>query len=201
MTLPLYRIYEIYEKYFTNASNYLIGMTIYHLEIIFLLGYLGLNLNTHVWLPMITPDKAGDINFLNYHVGFNALSIWWTLAILVIDFTFLYIIKHEIKNYEITHYKRLLPTIFNYNITLNKKEIIIIECIIFYLSIGNPIMRGALYSLSFNTIQIYIVYRILFTNYFGQYLKPIFIFACYFSILYLIAQPIYELIRLKILIG
>jgi len=200
MTNYIYLLSKYYEKYLTKDSYYLIAMTIYHVEILLFITLLGIEYNTHTFLPMITPNHAGGLDFLNYHFSLsNFNAIFYTILILIVDFAFLFIIKKELKHYENTHHTKLSYVLWNCDfLNLTTKKIIIIELLVFYLSIGNPFMRASLYFLSFNTIQIYVIYRIIFKL---KIFNPIFILGAYISIIQLFVYPFWVLLWLKIKIG
>jgi hypothetical protein len=203
----IYKLFNLYDKYCSKDYFYLILMSVYHLEILFFVTLLGFDFQVHTFLPMITPDKiygaTGSLNtILNYNFSLsNPYAIMLTITILLIDFIFLYIIKSEIKQHEKTHYTKVLPKIpfINYQTSLNYKEIFFIESLVLYMSIGNPIMRAMLYFMSLNTIQIYIIYRVIFR--YITPLKPLFIIGAYISIVKLLIQPIWLVVVTKLTLG
>lgn len=192
--ITFYKISKWYERFFSKEMFYLYAMTVYHIQILLFVTFLGVAYeNTKTFLPMILPDKAGGLTFLNYSFSitdFNAL--FFTFVILVVDFAFLFIVQKEIVNYEKKHNK--LP------FTLTTNKIIIIEVLVLWLSMGNPFMRAGLYFISFNTIQIYVTYRIIFPISkvipFCSIIPALFILNAYVAILKLGMYPLIEVWRI-----
>jgi len=184
--MSLYFLFKLYEKLFSKDYFYLIAMTIYHIEILIIVTFLGITIDTNTPMPMILPNQANELTFLNYQFSLsNFNAIFFTFMILLVDFLFLFIIQKEIRNHEEKNHMK-----FPFKLTTGR--IFIIEIIVFYLSIGNPFMRAVLYFLSFSTIQIFFIYRILFNiPFFKLFFKPLFILGAYLAIMKLTLYSIY----------
>jgi hypothetical protein len=65
-------------------------------------------------------------------------------------------------------------------------------------SIGHPMLRACLYFMSFNTMQIYGVYRVIFKL---KFLNPIIILGVYIAIISLFLYPFWVLFKLYYTIG
>jgi hypothetical protein len=181
-----YKLFGLYDKYLSKDYYYLILMTLYHLEILFFAA-IGIEVSSHTFLPMISSSHASSLSILNYQFSFSSFNaIFFTIVILIVDFAFLFIIKKEIKHYEQTRQAR-----FPFQLTTMK--VIIIEIIVLLLSVGHPTLRAALYFMSFNTIQIYIIYRVIFRL---KIFNPVIILGVYIAIIELILYPIWTILRL-----
>jgi len=192
--MRLAKIFNIYDKYYKKSIYYIYAMTVYHFEIIlFLMLFPTITFNLNTFIPLVFSKGIEDFAFLNYQIGFNFNTIFYSSLILLADFAFLFIIKNEIHKQELKYGVK-------YWYALDKKRIFFIECIIFYLSLGNPYIRETLYFLSLNTIQIYVIYRIFIAK-IDKWLDIkichfIFTTGAYLSILMLPYTVIETLIRL-----
>jgi hypothetical protein len=182
----IFKLNNLYDKYLSKDYYYLILMTIYHIEILFF-AYLGIETTTHTFLPMISSSHANSLSILNYQFSFSSFNaIFFTLVILILDFSFLLIIKKEIK-----HYEDIRQTNFWFKLTTFR--IVIIEVIVLLMSMGHPTLRASLYFLSFNTFQIYFIYRLLFKL---KIFNPVIIAGVYIAIIELLLYPIWTILKL-----
>jgi hypothetical protein len=182
----VYKLLGLYDKYLSKDYYYLILMTLYHLEILFFAA-IGIEVSSHTFLPMISSSHANSLSILNYQFSFSSFNaIFFTIVILIVDFAFLFIIKKEIKHYEQTRQ-------IHFPFQLTTMKVIIIEIIVLLLSAGHPTLRASLYFMSFNTIQIYIIYRVIFKL---KIFNPVIILGVYIAIIELILYPIWTVLRL-----
>jgi hypothetical protein len=187
----VFKLGQFYDKWLTKDYYYLILMTIYHLQIL-LLAFIGIETTTHTFLPMISASHANSLSVLNYRFSFSSFNaIFFTLVILVLDFAFLFIIKKEINHYEQT---RQVHFFFK----LTNTKIIIIEIIVLMMSMGNPTLRASIYFMSFNTFQIYVIYRLIFKL---KIFNPVIILGVYIAIIELFLYPFWEIFKLWYLYG
>jgi hypothetical protein len=187
----IFKLNNLYDKYLSKDYYYLILMSIYHIEILFF-AYLGIETTTHTFLPMISSSHANSLSILNYRFSFSSFNaIFFTLVILILDFAFLFIIKKEIKHYEETYQTRFYFRLTNF-------KIFIIEVIVLLMSVGHPTLRASLYFLSFNTFQIYVIYRVLFKI---KIFNPVIILGVYVAIIELFLYPFWEIFKLWYLYG
>jgi hypothetical protein len=191
MSISIYKIDSFISKLLKKDYYYLITMSVYHIELILfgIIGFIPKWYNYHTFFPLYFDSSSLHADFLNYEIGFNALTIFFTLIILILDFTFLFLVRNEIK---IEQEKK--HTVFWFY--PSKKMLIPIEILIFYMSLGNPIMRMILYFVSLNTIQIFITYRFIMK--YGKiiYLNKLFLIGSYLYIIMLTIAPIHEMIFL-----
>lgn len=194
MNIP-YKLSCFYDKFLSKDYYYLILMTVYHVEILVMVTFLGITgAKTHTFMPMIGMDEingaTGSLStVLNYHFSFtNFTAVMLTIIIVLLDFIFLYIIKSEIKHHENTQHK-------SFYFKLTTPRIFIIEFFVLLLSMGNPVVRAMLYFMSFNTFQIYAIYRLLFKL---KIFNPIIILGVYIAIIELLFYPIWILAKLMI---
>lgn len=185
----LYKLEYWYNKLFKNDYYYLISMSIYHLELIIfgIIGLIPFWYNYHTFFPLYFDTVSLTAPFLKYEIGYNFNTGFYTFIILSLDFLFLFIIRYEINLQQI---KKNIK----YWFYPSKKFIIFIEILVFYFSIGSPIMRMVLYFFSLNTIQIFFTYRVVMR--YIPYMDKLFLFGSYLYILILTTAPIKELILL-----
>ncbi len=188
MKLSLYTVDNFISKLFKHDYYYLISMSVYHIELILfgIFGIIPFWYNYHTFFKLYFDSASLSAEFLNYEVGFNAITIFYTLIIILLDFIFLFIIRKEINEKQIKNN-------IKYWFYPSKKIILIIEIFVFYFSIGHPITRMILYFISVNTIQIFFTYRYIMKI---PYFDKLFLFGSYIYIIMLTISPIRELIYL-----
>lgn len=183
--ISLYKIEKLYNFLFKKHYYYLISMSIYHIELI-LLGIIGLIpkwYNYKTFFPLYFDSHSLSADFLNYEVGYNWNTGFYTFIIVVLDFIFLFIVRNEIKIQQEKNNTK-------YWFYPSKKILILIELCIFYFSIGNPVMRMILYFMSFNTIQIFITYRVIMR--YIPFMDKLLLFGSYMYIIILTFTPIFN---------
>lgn len=194
--ISLYKIEYFYNLLFKKDYYYLISMSVYHIELI-LFGILGLIPSLYkykTYFPLYFDTHSLNADFLNYEIGYNWNTYFYTALIVILDFIFLFMVRYEINVQQKKHNTK-------YCFYPSKKLLIVIELMIFYFSIGNPVARMILYFLSFNTIQIFITYRIIMR--YIPFMKQLFILGSYIYIILLTLTPFYVWINfiIKYLLG
>ncbi len=169
-------INKIYNKLFAKDVYYLYSMTIYHFIIIFY-TLLGLKFQSKVFYTLTL--LGNHANIFEMHFGNLKDNILWNYAyayllvliIFILDIIFLIILMFEFK-----------WLAFNY------KKILGIELMLIGISFFFPFFRDVMFFLSINSLQIYIVYRIIIKNIW--FLKIPIIFSSYMFIIRLILYPV-----------
>lgn len=193
MKLSLYTIESLLDKLLKKDYYYLVTMSFYHIELIIfgILGLIPFWYEFHTFFPLYFDSSSLSAQFLDYEIGYNAETVFYTFLILLLDITFLFIVRSEIGNLQIKNNTK-------YWFYPSKKAILIIECFIFYFNIGNPIMRMILYFMSLNTIQIYFTYRYWLKI---PVIGKIWLFGSYLYIIMLTISPLREIIYLILKFG
>lgn len=191
MHISFYKIDSFLSNMLKEDYYYLISMSVYHIELITfgLLGLIPVWYRYHTFFPLYFDVHSLNADFINYEIGFNFLTGFYTAIILLLDYGFLFIIRHEIGVQQEKNNTK-------YWFYPSKKFILFIEIFVFYFSIGNPVMREILYFMSLNTIQIFVTYRVIMR--YGKiiYLDKLFLFGSYLYIIMITIAPIKELITL-----
>lgn len=190
MTITLYKIESLLEKLLKKDYYYLVTMSFYHVELIIfgILGLIPFWYEFKTFFPLYFDSSSLSAQFLDYEIGYNAETVFYTFLILMLDIVFLFIVRDEIGKLQIKNNTK-------YWFYPSKKTILIIECFIFYFNIGNPVMRMILYFMSLNTIQIYVTYRFWLKV---PIIGKLWLFGSYLNIIMLTIAPIRELLYLII---
>lgn len=157
---------SFYNKFFGKDIYYLYSMTIYHILII-IFSILGIASSPHIFykLSLFSNDVSIFIQLENIR---NILFAYFIVVmIFLMDLIFLTILMHEFKS-----------------LKLSFKKLLLIEFVLIGISFFIPFFRDMMFFMTINSIQIYIVYRILLKNIW--FLKPLFIFMSYVFIAKLI---------------
>jgi hypothetical protein len=168
------QIEKIHKKYFGKNYYFLISMSVLHALIILYIIF-GFKFNYPVFFTL-SLSGISTANIFNMNFG-NGSAIWGyiyayllILCIFLIDVGFLVILMFE----------------FEW-IRLSYKRILLIEIILISISFFIPFFRNMMFFLSLNTIQIYVIYRIIFKIPLMNYA---FIFGSYLMVFKLILKPI-----------
>lgn len=167
-------IFNFFDRLFYKDIYYIYNMTIYHFLIIFS-SVLGFTYNYGIFysLSLSVPENIFELS------GNSLLrNLLLILQLLILDFSFLLILMYEIKFFR-----------------LNWHKLIIIELILLIISFFIAPFRDILFFLSFNTIEIYMAYRIfikyLSDNYNFTLFRYVFLGLSYIFLLkILIINPI-----------
>ena len=159
-----------YSKYFSKDIYYIYSMTIYHVLII-IFTFLGISHDSNVFYTLTL--SGGHENIFQTLSSFRGAieSYILILIIFLLDALFLIVLMLEFKW-----------------MRLNFKKLFLIEITLIGISFFIPFFRDVMFFLSLNSVQIYIVYRILMKNIW--FFKFPFIFSSYIYILRLIIEVI-----------
>lgn len=182
-------ITDIYDKLFGKDIYYLYAMTAYHILIPIWVYYYGFNrAMTFVTINAINFGQSTNImSNITLQNGFYA--VMWGFVVVVLDFFFLFILKHSF------HLSKITLKLWNKRpkeyTFLSYKNIAIIELIIFAISFYSVALRELMFFMSFNTMQITITYFLIRKIPFSLG-KILFISAAYIFIIKLLIFPIFN---------
>jgi len=134
------------EKLFSKDVYYLYAMTLYHFLII-LYAIVGYQHDSKVFYTLTLMGSQQDISHMYSSIESILYNYLVVIIILILDIIFLILVMKEFKF-----------------LMLSYKKIIAVEIILLTISIFVPSFRDIMFFLSLNSLQIYIVYRLILKN-------------------------------------
>jgi len=169
----MYKLFNLYDKYYKHDYYYLYAMTVYHLIIIIYTYLFKTELYTKTFFVLSWNISTHSTDFISV---FSFKNLFFISLIFIIDFIFFIVIMKE---FDV--------------LKLNYTKIIIFEIIILTLSLSHPTIRNIMYFLSLNTLQITIIYKFVKYIPLGKFL---FLTGAYISVLKLLLYPLIEMYKL-----
>lgn len=160
---------KIYNLFFSKEIYYLYAMSVYHI-LILIFYFLGIKSDPQIFYSLTLLGNHPDL--FSYFSTIRGIieSYVLVLYIFIIDVGFLIVLMLEFKW-----------------LRLNYKKILFAEIIIISLTFFFPILRDVMFFLSFNSVGIYIIYRlILKSDLIGWFFKFPFLLLVYSFIIKLI---------------
>lgn len=174
------KINDIYDKYFSKEIYFVVAYTLIHL-ILIVFAFTGIS--SPFQPPVFYQFTIEGLNN-NLYAGLNGYvySYLLLLLILIIDVLFLIVLMLEFRC-----------------MRLNYKKVLSLEILLLAISFMFPFFREIMFFMSFNTIGIYIIYRLILKNIW--YFRFPFIFSSYIFIIRLLLSPLIELYKLNMIVG
>lgn len=169
------KLNKIYDLFFKKEYYILYVLTLIHLIIILytLLDITGYRSNVYYKLTLNPYSTVLDLSF--HSISETILLLF---EMYIIDFVFFGILYLEFKQLKLTF-----------------KKIFIIDTVIIFISFWSPQIRDIMFFMSFNSLQMFVYYYIIKSNYLSWLKIPIML-SLYIVFVQLIIYPWYELLRL-----
>ncbi len=156
-----YIIVDIYEKFLGKDVYYLYAWTLYHILIPIWMFYFAFD-HPMTWI-VINPNNLHHTNNIMTEVfSYKSLfiTIMWSGIIVALDLIFLMTIRSSFNLWTIKFKLPLSREIKKYKF-LTDTNIFLIEIVVFVISFYSISLRDVMLFLSFNTIQITIIYALI----------------------------------------
>ena len=172
-------IYSFYEKYFGKEIYFIWSYTIIHFILILYAFY---KIDTSFTPPVFYKFTlfGTTTNIFNMYSGIQLYLYSYISIILIflIDVAFLIILMLEFKW-----------------MRLNYTRILLFEFVLLLISFFSPFFRETMFFMSFNTVGIYLIYRIILKNIW--FFKFPILFCSYIFIFRLLLSPIIDIFKMR----